>query len=289
MELVLEQDLYQALPRQEFYLCYQPRVDAKTGSIMQMEALLRWKHPLFGLISPVTFIKIAEANGLMVPIGEWVLRSACVQAREWQRLGFPVGVAVNLSPRQFRDKTLVQTIRQVLTQTQLEPVYLELEVTETIAMADTDFSIQILEELRRMGVRLALDDFGTGYSSLNRLKQFPLDTLKIDQSFVRGLPDDAQDWAIVSTIVALGQGLGLEVVAEGVETPEQLACLQHLGCTEVQGFLLSAGLPVEEATALLQRCQGQLDVSATSEWIVGQGQEPMPKETLLKLSSPSPS
>ncbi|MEB3161774.1 MAG: EAL domain-containing protein [Prochlorothrix sp.] len=287
LELILEQDLYQALPRQEFYLCYQPRVDAKTGSIMQMEALLRWNHPLFGLISPTTFIKIAETNGLMVPIGEWVLRSACAQAREWQRLGFPVGVAVNLSPRQFRNKTLVQTIRQVLTQTQLEPVYLELEVTETIAMADTDFSIQILEELRRMGVRLALDDFGTGYSSLNRLKQFPLDTLKIDQSFVRGLPDDAQDWAIVSTIVALGQGLGLEVVAEGVETPEQLACLQHLGCTEVQGYLLSAGLPVEEATDLLQRCQGQLDVSATSDWIVGQGQEPMPQETLLKLSSPS--
>lgn len=270
-ELILEQDLYQALPRQELYLCYQPRVNAVTGQIMQMEALLRWKHPLFGLISPNTFIKIAEANGLMVPIGEWVLRSACAQAQEWNRLGFPVRVAVNLSPRQFREKNLVETIRQVLHQTQLNPMHLELEVTETIAMADTDFSIQILRELQTMGVRLALDDFGTGYSSLNRLKHFPIDTLKIDQSFVRGLPEDVQDWAIVSTIVALGHGLGLEVVAEGVETADQLVCLRQLGCAEVQGYLLSPGIPVAEATTLLQRCQGYLDVSASSEWLVGEG------------------
>lgn len=266
-ELILEQDLYHALPRQEFYLCYQPRVDASTGEILQMEVLLRWRHPGFGLVSPAVFIKIAEDNGLMVPIGEWVLRSACSQARQWCQQGFPIRVAVNLSPRQFRDKNLVHTIRQVLTETQLDPHYLELEITETVAMTDVEFSIQVLQELHQMGVRLALDDFGTGYSALNRLKRFPLDTLKIDQSFVRGLPDDAQDLAIVSTIMALGQGFGLQAVAEGVETREQLACLRNLGCAEVQGFLFSPGLRTTEALALLQQNQGHLDVSAASDWI----------------------
>ncbi|WP_353258552.1 EAL domain-containing protein [Prochlorothrix hollandica] len=260
-ELILEQDLHQALKHHQFHLCYQPRVDAQTGEILQMETLLRWTHPKSGVVSPGTFIKLAEANGLMVPIGEWVLRSACAQAQRWNAMGFGVRVAVNLSPRQFRDTQLVTTIRQILAETGLDPVCLELEITESMVMADTKFTVAVLQELEEMGVRLALDDFGTGYSALSCLKQFPLHTLKIDQSFVQGLPGDPKDMAIVSTIIALGQGLGLQVVAEGVETPDQLRCLQTLGCEELQGFLLSPGLLAAEATQLLRETEGYLPLA----------------------------
>jgi diguanylate cyclase (GGDEF)-like protein/PAS domain S-box-containing protein len=251
--LSLEQDLYNALERKQFQIYYQPRLDAITGEILQMEALLRWHHPEQGFISPQTFIPLAEANGLMVPIGEWVLRSACIQLRAWQDQGLPLmGIAVNLSPRQFQSSALLQSIRQILQDAQLDPTHLELEITETTVMKDVEFAQAILAELKNMGVRLALDDFGTGYSSLVYLKQFPLHTLKVDRTFVQGLPQDPQDMAIVSTVVALGQGLGLQVVAEGVETVEQLNCLRSLNCQEIQGNFFSPALPVEEATILLK-------------------------------------
>jgi diguanylate cyclase (GGDEF)-like protein len=249
--LVLENNLYQALERQEFHLHYQPQVDLQTGEIVGMEALIRWQSPKLGFISPSAFIPIAEEMGLISAIGEWVLWTACAQNRAWQSLGLPpVRMAVNLSARQFQQKNLVEIIAQVLESTQLEPRYLELEITESIAMQDIPVTISVLRTLRSMGIQIAIDDFGTGYSSLSSLKHFPLDKLKIDQSFVRDLVKDSYDAAITKALVALGHGLKLEVVAEGVETQEQLAFLRSIQCDGMQGYLLSRPLPTQEATNL---------------------------------------
>jgi diguanylate cyclase (GGDEF)-like protein/PAS domain S-box-containing protein len=267
----LEQDLHHALDRGQLRIHYQPRVDAITGEVLQVEALLRWIHPDQGWVSPGVFIPMAENNGLMQPIGEWVLRSACTQAKIWMEQGFNLGVAVNLSPYQFRNVHLVNHIRQILLDTHLPATYLELEITESIVMEDVKFACQLLTELRAMGVRLSLDDFGTGYSSLSYLKSFPIHTLKIDQTFVQGLPKDLQDMAIVATIVALGQGLGLQVVAEGVETWDQLMCLQALECTEVQGFLISKAIPGAAMTDFLLQHQGFVSLDMEEGWIVGVG------------------
>lgn len=249
--LVLENNLYKALERQEFQLYYQPQIDLQTGEIVGMEALIRWQSQESGFISPSQFIPIAEEMGLISPIGEWVLWTACAQNRTWQSLGFPpVRMAVNLSARQFQQKNLVNTIAQVLESTKLEPRYLELEITESIAMQDIPLTISVLRTLRSMGIQIAIDDFGTGYSSLSSLKHFPLDKLKIDQSFIRELVTDSFDAAIVTALVTLGHGLKLEVIAEGVETQEQLSFLQSAKCDGVQGYFLSRPLPAEVATNL---------------------------------------
>jgi diguanylate cyclase (GGDEF)-like protein len=249
--LVLENNLYKALERQEFRLHYQPQINLETGEIVGMEALIRWQSQELGLISPSVFIPIAEEMGLINPIGEWVLWTACAQNRTWQSLGLPpVRMAVNLSARQFQQKNLVKAIAQVLESTKLEPCYLELEITESIAMQDLSSTISVLRTLRSMGIQIAIDDFGTGYSSLSSLKHFPLDKLKIDQSFVRELVTDSSDAAIITALVALGHGLKLEVVAEGVETQEQLTFLRSVRCDGMQGYLLSRPLPAQDATNL---------------------------------------
>lgn len=250
--LTLDSSLHQALERKEFTIYYQPQINVMTGEVTQMEALLRWQHPRLGLVSPKTFIGLAEENGMIMPIGEWVLRTACWQNRVWQAAGLPsTRVAVNLSARQFEQPDLVDRVSQILQDTGLDPTYLELEITETAAMRDVDFTTTILRRLQEMGIRIAIDDFGTGYSSLTYLKKFPLNALKIDQSFVRDLTKDTDDIAIIKAIITLARGLDLSVVAEGVETQEQQEKLRSLNCHEMQGYWLSPPLDAQVATQFL--------------------------------------
>ncbi|MBW4520293.1 MAG: EAL domain-containing protein [Scytolyngbya sp. HA4215-MV1] len=259
--LALESGLYQALERNEFSLYYQPQVNISTGEVTRMEALLRWQHPELGEISPKAFIPIAEENGLIVAIGEWVLRTACAQNQCWHEMFClsthaapfkPLRIAVNLSARQFQQAHLVDLVAQVLAETALDPCLLELEITETTAMQDVDFTRATLQTLRMMGVHLSMDDFGTGYSSLNYLKKFPLHTLKIDQSFTRDLASDPNDATIVAAVIALGRGLNLSVVAEGIETVEQMECLRSMQCQEMQGYLFSHPMSASVATQFLR-------------------------------------
>lgn len=250
--LELEHRLHHAVARNEFILHYQPQYNTATGQITGMEALLRWNTPK-GLILPGEFIPIAEDTGLIVPIGEWVLRTACAHNKRLQNLGHtPLKVTINLSARQFKQPNLVDTIHAILAETQLDPQWLELEITETIAMDDVDFTIKMLNELRSMGIYIAIDDFGTGYSSLNYLKKFPINTLKIDRSFVRDINNNAEDAALVSTIIVLAQNLKLKVIAEGVESEEQLAFLSKHRCFEIQGFWFSRPVPFTDLIPLLQ-------------------------------------
>ena len=252
--LLLERELHLAVERQEFILLYQPKLSIKTGHLAGMEALIRWNSPRLGQVSPQEFITLAEENGLIVPIGEWVLYRACEQIQRWQQEGFPpVTVAVNLSARQFLQTNLVQTVRQVLETTQVSPEYLELEITETIAIQNVELTQVILQELREMGVKIALDDFGMGYSSLAYLKNFPLNALKIDRSFVQDITTQLSDRAIASAIVTLGRGLGMKIVAEGVETAEQMQILSELDCDEIQGYWLSPARPGEALGEIYQR------------------------------------
>ena len=249
---VLQNELRHALTRDEFHLHYQPLVDLKSGTIIAAEALLRWQHPEQGLVSPATFIPLAEESGQIIEIGEWVLRSACQQAKIWHCSGLMLSVAVNVSACQFYESRLVDTVAGILEDTQLDPTYLELEVTESTAIKDIDFAQTLLQQLRQMGVRIAMDDFGTGYSSLNYITQLSLDILKIDQSFVRNLRPDAKEVEIVSAVLALGRGLNLSIVAEGVDSQEQLELLHALDCEIVQGYLLSHPLSVEAVTAKIK-------------------------------------
>ena len=257
--LSLENSLHYAVERNELTLSYQPQVDITTGEICKFEALLRWQHPKYGLISPGKFIPIAEETGLIVPISEWVLRTACAQNKIWQNLGLPsVGVAVNLSARQFQQPHLVDTVRRVLAETKLSPQYLELEITESAAMQNVDFSKEILTSLNDMGVSISIDDFGTGYCSFNYLKQFPIHCLKIDRSFVQDLTKDTNDAAIITAMIALAHGLNLSVVAEGVETEEQRNLLRILECELMQGNLFSPAVCAQEATELLLKSKSRL-------------------------------
>ena len=252
MRLSLENSLHQALERDEFCLCYQPQIDITTGKITGMEALLRWYHPHFGLVSPDRFIPIAEETGTIVPIGEWVLRTACAQNQAWHAAGFGhLRMSVNLSVRQFQHPHIVEEIATILEETGLDPQFLELEITETTLMQNIEMARPILLGLQEMGIHLALDDFGTGYSSLGYLKQLPFHTIKIDRSFIHDLDDRSPDMAIVSAVLALGSGLNLRVIAEGVETQSQLELLSSLHCQQMQGYLFAAPLKALDATKFL--------------------------------------
>lgn len=247
--LVLVNDLYKALDRGEFLLYYQPQVSLQTGQIIAMEALIRWKHPERGLVSPSQFIPIAEETGQISAMGEWVLQTACAQNRAWQIAGLPpIRIAVNLSARQFQQQNLARLIAQVLLETGLEARYLEIEITESIAMQDLFQTVSILKELQAIGVHISIDDFGTGYSSLATLKRFPLHTLKVDREFVKDLTTNSKDAAVIQAIVALAHGLNLEVVAEGVETLEQWNFLCSINCDATQGFFFSKPLSAQDAT-----------------------------------------
>lgn len=251
--LTLERLLRQALANGEFAVVYQPQVDAQTKRLVGVEALLRWNNPQLGNVSPVQFIPIAEATGLIIPIGEWVLRESCRQTRRWhQQMGLDITVAVNLSARQFRREDLMTTVQLALDDSGLPAHLLELEITESLLMADPAGAAIIMDGLRYMGLKIALDDFGTGYSSLAYLKNFPLDRLKLDRAFVKDLPDDESDKAIARAVIALGHNLGLQTLAEGVETPAQADFLAAAGCEIFQGYLYGKPMPAEALEAKIR-------------------------------------
>jgi diguanylate cyclase (GGDEF)-like protein len=251
--LTLENCLRHALERDEFSLHYQPKVDLATGQITGVEALLRWTHSEYGMLPPGQFIPLAEETGLIVPIGRWVLTEACRQNMAWQRRGLrPVSMAVNLSPRQFSDENLLETIDEALAASRMSPALLQIEVTESMMMRNVQRAIKVLDAIQSRGIRIAIDDFGTGYSSMSLMKQFPIDTIKIDRSFVRDLPDDTEDQAIAQAIISMGRALGMTIVAEGVETVEQETFLRAHGCDEMQGFLFSPPVWPDQLAGLLQ-------------------------------------
>jgi EAL domain-containing protein (putative c-di-GMP-specific phosphodiesterase class I) len=253
----LEGDLRNAVEREEFVLHYQPQVNVSSGRIVGVEALIRWNHPVRGMIPPASFIGLAEETGLIVPMGAWALRTACAQAKAWQEGGLgQLRVAVNVSARQFASAGFVESITNVLDETGLAPQCLEIELTESLVMTDVEQAIGIMEDIKALDVKLAIDDFGTGYSGLSYLKRFPIDVLKIDQSFVRDITKNPDDAAIVVSIISLARNLRLDVIAEGVETEEQLAHLRRHGCHEMQGFLFSRPVPAEALTELLREGKG---------------------------------
>ncbi len=250
--LALENELRYALERNELELHYQPQVVIANNQINGVEALLRWRRDGQNFSSPAEFIPIAEESGLIIPIGEWILRTACLQAKAWQTAGFNhITMAVNISARQFQHPEFTRIVATTLQQTGLEPQFLELEITESVAMHDAEKTIATLIELRNLGLQLSIDDFGTGYSSLSYLKRFPISKLKVDQSFVRNMVSDANDAAITKTVILLGQSLNLKVIAEGVETAEQLALLKQFDCDEVQGYFFSRPVPSADLAKLL--------------------------------------
>jgi diguanylate cyclase len=257
-QLTLENELREALDRNQLELHYQPKVDIATGRVRSAEALIRWRHPARGLVPPNVFIPVAEETGLILPIGEWVLRQACRQMRSWLDSGMsPVRIAVNLSAKQFHDADLALVVRSALEDAQLEPGFIELELTESALMNDPEQSAATLQSLSAMGVHISIDDFGTGYSSLSYLRRFPLDKLKIDRSFIRDLMTNADDVCIVRAIISLAHSLRLRVVAEGVETAQQLDFLRELGCDQYQGFFCSPAVPAEAFAALITRIRAE--------------------------------
>jgi EAL domain-containing protein (putative c-di-GMP-specific phosphodiesterase class I) len=256
--LSLENNLHRAIEREEFVLYYQPQVSAKTGKFIGMEALVRWQHPEMGLVPPNDFIPIAEETGLIVPLGEWVLRTACRQSVLWQQSGLmPLRLGVNLSLRQFQQNDLVEVVNCALHDSGLKPEYLELELTESAIMHDAEQAIAVLQKLRKLGIKISVDDFGSGYSSLSYLKTLPIDVLKIDRTFVQDITTDLKDVAIVKTIVSLAHNLNLKTIAEGVETDEQSVLLTSLGCDEMQGYFFSKPLTAAALEFLLTTQQSE--------------------------------
>ncbi|WP_370643766.1 EAL domain-containing protein [Shinella sp. NM-101] len=251
-KLVQQEELRRALARSELFLQYQPQMDLSNGRIFAVEALIRWRHPERGLVAPGDFIPLAEETGLIGPIGDWTLREACRQNKAWQVSGLPpIVVSVNVSARQFQEKDWVERVAAALSESGLEARYLELELTESMIMEDVQQAVETMHRLERLGVHLAIDDFGTGYSSLASLKRFPVGRLKIDRSFVRDLPDDGDDAAIARAVISLAHSLHLRVIAEGVETREQIDFLREAGCDEIQGFYLSRPIDARALQAIL--------------------------------------
>jgi EAL domain-containing protein (putative c-di-GMP-specific phosphodiesterase class I) len=261
-KLVLLEGLRNAVEEQQFSLLYQPKVDLRSGLIFGVEALIRWHHPEHGMISPLRFIGLAEESGLIVAIGDWVLRTACRQNMAWRAAGLaPISMSVNVSPRQFEEKRLVERVALALEDSALPAGALELEVTESLIMRDLAQSVGKMRELKAMGVALSIDDFGTGYSSLSALKSFPISSLKIDKSFISELADNPDDQAIAMAVISLGHKLNLRVIAEGVETEQQRRFLLENDCDEMQGYLFSRPLPPDEVAVLL-RAQARRDCPA---------------------------
>ncbi len=249
--LSLVNDLHRALARDEFVLHYQPQVDMKTGKITGVEALVRWQHPQKGMVPPAKFISAAEETRLILPLGEWVLHTACEQAVKWHRKGYDITIAVNISALQVEEQRLVELVDDALRQTGINPKYLELELTENVLIERSDAIFRIFQQLREKGVHMAIDDFGTGYSSLSYLSKLPIDKLKIDRSFVRDIAEDADYRAIVAAIISMSHSLRLKAIAEGVETRAQEELLRRMDCDEMQGFLFSKAVPAEEISAML--------------------------------------
>ncbi|SDD25128.1 EAL domain, c-di-GMP-specific phosphodiesterase class I (or its enzymatically inactive variant) [Terribacillus halophilus] len=244
-----KEDLLHALDREEFRLVYQPKLSLKTGRLIGAEALIRWEHPEHGMISPLSFIPAAEETGMILPIGEWVLQSACEQNKAWQEMGLaPMIMAVNLSACQLYQEDLAEKVQSILDTSRLAPEFLELEITESMTM-NVDHVLPVLQKLKRIGVRISMDDFGTGYSSLYHLKEFPIDIVKIDRSFVQNCTIDSKDATIVKTIIAMAHQLKLEVNAEGVEFKDHLVFLQQNLCDEAQGYFFSKPIPPDELVA----------------------------------------
>ncbi|HVZ12860.1 MAG TPA: EAL domain-containing protein, partial [Bauldia sp.] len=253
---VLQEGLRQAIALRQFALVYQPQIDLRSGTMFAVEALVRWHHPELGIIQPAKFIPMAEESGLIVPLGDWVLREACRQNKAWQNAGMPpISVCVNVSARQFRERTWVSRVEEILKETGLAPEYLELELTESLLMHDVGQAIATMRELQSLGVHFSIDDFGTGYSSLSALKSFPVARLKIDQSFVKNLPRDDNDRSIATAVISLGQKLHMRVIAEGVETEEQMNFLRSHDCDEFQGYHFSR--PVDPS-AIADLLRGQV-------------------------------
>jgi EAL domain-containing protein (putative c-di-GMP-specific phosphodiesterase class I) len=257
----METDMRRALEREEFLIHYQPIVALDNFRLRGFEALVRWQHPERGFISPMDFIPIAEETGLIIPLGELVMREACAQMQRWQAM-FPVDpplyVAVNLSSKQFSQSTLISKVATILQETGVNPSSVKLEITESLVMENIDTATDMLRQLRALGIKLAIDDFGTGYSSLSYLHRFPIDTLKIDRSFVTRMSENNENTEIVRTIVVLAQNLGMDVVAEGVETNEQLVLLQKLGCENGQGYFFSKPVAAEGAERIIAETYGAL-------------------------------
>lgn len=272
-QLVLESNLRGALEREEFVVHYQPQVRIPDFHLVGMEALVRWRHPSLGLLYPTEFVPLAEDSGLIIALGDWVMRTACSQNMEWQDKGLaPMRLSVNFSARQFQQPSFITSVAEILKETNLDPRWLELELTESSIMKEPEQAIEKLHELKLMGIKVAIDDFGTGYSSLNYLKRFPIDTLKIDKAFVADVCKDPHDTAIVRAIITLGHALDLTVIAEGVETQEQLQYLSSLGCDVVQGFLFSKSLsaPVFEELLVEQRRAAALSTNHDTAPLVGE-------------------
>jgi len=248
----IEESLRRALEREEFVVHYQPKVNLRTGDISGAEALIRWNHPTRGMVPPGDFIPIAEDCGLILPIGNWILREACKQARTWMDAGLPLTtMAVNISAMEFRDEDFLEGVFKILEQTGLDPRSLELELTESVLMKRAESTQSILKALRASGVQLAVDDFGTGYSSLSYLRKFPIDALKIDQSFIRQITTAPDETTIVTAVISMGRSLKLRVIAEGVESQEELAFLQARQCDEAQGYYFSRPVLPEQFAKLL--------------------------------------
>lgn len=252
--LTIENNLRRAVEDNNFSLYYQPKMEISTGRIIGMEALIRWSHPEMGEITPTEFIPLAEETGLILQVGEWVLRTACLQSKAWQQAGIaPLRVSVNMSGKQLRHQNVIGTVAAIMDDTGIDPDSLELEITESVVMESVDYTLDILDELKKLGVRLAMDDFGTGYSSFSYLKRIPMDVIKIDRSFIQDITIDPHDRTIISAIIVMAHSLEMEVVAEGVETEKQLSFLCTKKCDEMQGFLLSRPMPPDEATEFLMK------------------------------------